>query len=428
MQFQRTVLPNGLRLILIPMESVKSVTALVMVGAGSRYETKNNNGISHFLEHMAFKGTKKRPSAIIISSLIDGIGGEFNAFTSKETTGYYIKSSSNHIELLLDVLSDVLLNSKFEQKEIDKERRVIIEELNFTEDTPIRKIYDEYELLLYGDTAMGWDVGGNKSITQKIKREDFTTYLSKLYSPQNMTVVVAGSFNSQKVKNLVDKVFGKMMPFATLLYDKVVENQSKPAVSIKNKKTEQVHIALGVRTFSVDHPDRYVLSVLAAILGGGMSSRLFHEVREKRGLAYYIRTGSEHYQDCGHLTSFAGVDKKRIEEAIKVILQEYDKIRSSKFEIRNEELKKAKQFLKGHLVLELEDSRAVAGFFASQEILEKTIETPADVIKKIEKVTIADLERVAKKIFVNNRLNLAVIGPSANGFASRQRFKDLLEL
>lgn len=424
MQFQRSVLQNGLRLILIPMEQVQSVTAFVLVGAGSRYEAKNNNGISHFLEHMAFKGTKKRPTALSISSLIDGIGGELNAFTSKETTGYYIKSSSNHIELLLDVLSDVLQNSKFEQKEIDKERRVIIEELNFTEDTPIRKIYDEYELLLYGDTAMGWDVGGNKEITQKIKRKDFTAYLSKLYSPQNMTVVVAGSFNSQKVKNLVDKFFGKMMPFATLLYDKVVENQSKPAVSTKNKKTEQVHIALGVRTFAVDHADRYVLSVLAAILGGGMSSRLFHEVREKRGLAYYIRTGSEHYQDCGHLTSFAGVDKKRVEEAIKVILSEYDKVRSQKLAVSSKELVKAKAFIKGHLVLELEDSRAVAGFFAGQEMLEKTIETPEDVIKKIAKVTVADLERVAKKIFVNSRLNLAVIGQ----FASGQRFEKLLKI
>lgn len=424
MNFDRTVLANGLRLILIPMESVKSVTALVMVGAGSRWESRQNNGISHFLEHMAFKGTKKRPSAILISSLIDGIGGEFNAFTSKETTGYYIKSSANHIKLILDVLSDMLKNSLFDVREINKERGVILEEINLYEDTPVRKIGDIYEQLLYGDTPMGWDVAGQKEIIKKIDRQNFLSYMGSLYSPHNMTVVVAGGFKPSAVTELVQKYFGQMPRFDTKSAEKVVEKQKKPQVFIKQKKTEQAHLALGVRTFPVHDKRRYTLSVLATILGGGMSSRLFHEVREKRGLAYYVRSSNEAYDDCGSLVTTSGVDPKRIDEAITVILEEYYKIANSQFRIHNSELTKAKEYMKGHLILELEDSRAVAGFYGSQEILERKIETPDEAIAKIKAVTVEELEAVAKEIFRMERLNLAIIGQ----FDSGQRFQSLLKL
>lgn len=422
MNFKRKVLPNGLRVLTVPMPSFESVTVMVMVGAGSRYEKRSNNGISHFLEHMAFKGTKKRPSALSISTLIDGFGGECNAFTGKETTGYYIKSSSNHVELGLNVLSDMLRNSLFDQKEIDKERGVILEEINLYEDTPARKIGDIYEQLLYGDTPMGWDTAGEKEIIKKIKRRDFTSYLKSFYSAHNITVVIAGGIDSNKAEMLVEKYFGNMKRFDTNRYLKVIENQKKPAVYIKHKKTEQVHIALGVRTVPVDHPNRYALSVLAAILGGGMSSRLFHEVREKRGLAYYVRAASEHYMDCGSLVSVSGVDPKRVDEAIKIIVGEYRKI--GKNPVGEVELKKAKEFLKGHFVLELEDSRAVAGFYGAQELLEQKIDTLEEVIAKIQKVTVSDIAKVAKKYFVAKHLNLAVIGDFADG----QRFEKLLKL
>lgn len=397
-----------------------------MVKAGSRYENKKNNGISHFLEHMAFKGTKKRPSAIDISTLIDGIGGEFNAFTGKEATGYYIKSSSNHIDLSLDVLSDMLQHSLFDPKEIDKERGVILEEINLYEDTPARKIGDVYERLLYKDTPMGWDISGEKDVIRNIQRQDFLKYMSSLYSAQNITVVVAGGIDSVRAKSLVEKYFGKMSRFDILPYIKVVENQVKPEVFIKEKKTEQVHIALGVRTVPLEHRDHYPLGVLAAVLGGGMSSRLFHEVREKRGLAYYVRSSSDHYQDCGSLVSVAGVDPKRVGEAIKVMVDEYRKVSnvSKVSEVSKGELTKAKEFLKGHFVLELEDSRAVAGFFGSQELLEKKIDTPEEVIEKIKKVTIEEVQDVAKRYFVNKGLNLAAIGKFPNG----QKFEKLLLL
>ena len=423
MQFQRKVLENGLRLLTVPMPSFESATVLVMVGAGSRYETKQNNGISHFLEHMAFKGTKKRPSALEISSLIDGMGGEFNAFTGKEATGFYIKSSVNRIETSFDVISDMLQNSLFDPKEIEKERGVILEEINLYEDTPMRKIGDIFEQLLYGDTPMGWDIAGEKDVIKKVQRGDFMDYMSKLYSADNITIALAGGTTFERNVLLAKKYFSRMKRFKTVSYPKIAEDQKSPKVFIKHKKTEQAHLAIGFRTVPNDHPDKYSLSVLSAVLGGGMSSRLFHQVRERRGLAYYVRSNTDSYRDCGSFASFAGLDPKRIKEAIKVILHEHGKIANIN-KIPDKELKKAKEYLKGHLVLEMEDSRSVAAFYAQQELLEKEIDNLDIVLEKIEKVASEDVVRVAKKYFVNNNLNLAIIGD----FTSGQEFEKLLQL
>lgn len=426
MNYRRTVLENGLRVITVPMPSFESATVLVMVGAGSRYEKRSNNGVSHFLEHMAFKGTEKRPTAMEISSLIDGMGGEFNAFTGKEITGYYIKSSVNHVDLCLDVLSDMLLNSKLDSIEIEKEKGVILEEKNLYEDTPARKIGDLYEELLYGDTPMGWDIIGTKEVIKKMTREDFISYMNSLYSADNITVVVAGGITNDKAEALVKKYFSIMKRFDTIRATKVIEDQKKPEIMIKEKKTEQVHIALGVRAIPIDHPDRYPLEVLSSILGGGMSSRLFHEIRENRGLGYYVRTSADSYEDCGTLVTTAGVDPKRVEEAVKVIIEEYHDIREGNNgkRLKVEEVRKAKDFLKGHFVLELEDSRSVASFYANQELLEKRIDTPAEVLEKIDKVTVEQIQEVAKKYLQTETLNLAVIG----NFSDGHNFDKLLRL
>ncbi|MFA5196637.1 MAG: pitrilysin family protein [Bacteroidales bacterium] len=424
MKFNRKVLSNGLRVLTIPMSSLESATVLVMVGAGSRYETKKNNGISHFLEHMAFKGTKKRPSAMDIASLIDGMGGEFNASTGKEITAFYIKSKADKLELSLDVLSDALLSSKFESAEIEKEKGVIIEEINMYEDNPMRNIGDIYERLLYGDTPLGWNIAGEKDIIKKVNREYFISYLKSLYSPHNMTVVFAGGIDSEKAMALAEKYLGGMKRFNALSFDKYQEKQEKPRLFLKTKKTEQAHMVIGFRTIKNDHPDKYPLEVLAAILGGGMSSRLFHEVREKRGLGYYVSTGLDSYRDAGSMVSMAGVDSARIEEAISVILKEHKKICEPKFEIKISELKKAKEYLKGHMVLALENSRSVAYYYASQELLEKEIDNPDQIMKKIDAVTVEQIENVAKKYFVEKNLNVAIIG----NFTSRQQFEKLLKL
>jgi predicted Zn-dependent peptidase len=424
MTHHRKVLPNGLRIITVPMPSFESATVMVMVGAGSRYETEKNNGISHFLEHMAFKGTEKRPNAQAIASLIDGIGGEFNAFTSKEVTGYYVKSAVTHVDLCLDILSDMLQNSKLDKDEMEREKGVILEEINLYEDTPARKIGDIYEGLLYGDTPMGWDIAGRKEVIKALTREDFVSYMGSLYSANNLTVVVAGGIDVEETEAQIEKYFGKMKSFDTLRYKKLDQNQVKPDLYIKHKDTEQVHIALGFRTVPIDSEEKHALSVLAAILGGGMSSRLFSEVREKRGLAYYVRTSSEHYQDAGNIVSTAGLDPKRLEEGIEVIVSEYSKFAKGEANITSEEFNKAKEYLKGHLVLELEDSRSVAGFYAQAELLEKHIETSEELLEKIDKVTLKEVEDVAKKYFVEETLNLAIIG----NFTDRQKFEKLLKL
>lgn len=437
MNFYKKVLPNGLRILTIPMPSFESATVVVMVGAGSRYETKLNNGISHFLEHMAFKGTEKRPSAMDISTLIDGMGGASNASTGKEITSYYIKSAADKIETSMDVLSDMLLHSKFDEKEIEKEKGVIIEELNMYEDTPTRKIGDIYERLVYGDTPLGWDIAGEKDIIRKIKRENFLSYLKSLYSADNIVVVVAGGIDTKKTNDLAQKYFGDIPKFDTLRYNKYSENQKKPGVFVKNKKTEQAHIALGFRTVQFNSPDRYPLEALSAILGGGMSSRLFHEVREKRGLAYYIGASSDLYTDTGSFVTWAGIDPKKVKDAISVILEEHRKVHpstgsGSKFKVQSSELRKVKDFLKGHWVLNFENSMNVASYYGSWELLQKRIQTLDEALEQIEAVTIDQVEAAAGKYFVEEGLNLAVIGnfPSASSgqVASGQEFEKLLKL
>jgi predicted Zn-dependent peptidase len=424
MTYNRKVLANGLRVITIPMLSMESATVIVMAGAGSRYETRQNSGISHFLEHMAFKGTDKRPTAMDISSLIDGMGGEFNAFTGKETTGYYIKSAKDKVETSLDVLSDMLMHSKLDPVEIEKEKGVIIEEINLYEDNPARKLGDIYEQLLYGDTPLGWDIAGDKAIIRSIERTDFLAYLGELYSASNLTVVIAGGIDSDQAFAQVEKAFGEMKQFKTKTFEKASEKQDKPAVLVKQKQTEQIHVAIGFRTVPISSPKRYPLSVLSAILGGGMSSRLFHEVREKRGLAYYVRSSSDEYDDVGTFVSTAGIDPKRVLEAVEVIIAEYSKVSRGQMALTDEELTKAKEFLKGHLVLDLEDSRSVAGFYAHQELLEDKIENPDDVVAQIEKITKEDIEAVGKEFFNEKTLNLALIG----NFTDGQKLESLLKL
>jgi predicted Zn-dependent peptidase len=359
------------------------------------------------------------------------MGGEFNASTGKEVTAFYIKSASNKVELSLDVLSDMLMNSKFDSAEIEKEKGVIIEEINMIEDNPMRSIGDVYERLTYGDTPLGWNISGEKDIIRKITREDFLSYMKSLYSPHNITVVFAGGIENKKAIELAEKYLGEMQHFDVLRYKKYEEKQEKPKLFIKTKKTEQAHIAIGFRTVRIDNPDKYPLEVLATVLGGGMSSRLFHEVREKRGLGYYISTSQDSYQDAGSLVTVCGVDPKRAQEAISVILEEYKKIRSSipiksgsKFKIQNSELKKAKEYMKGHMVLGLENSRSVAYYYASQELLEKRIDNPDQTMRRIDAVTVEQIEEVGKKYFVEKGLSMAIIG----NFEDRQSFENLLHL
>lgn len=415
-----TTLKNGLRLITIPMPQVESMTVMIGVGAGSRYETKKTNGLSHFLEHMLFKGTKRRPTTLAIANTLDNIGAEFNAGTGKEFTYYYVKGNAKHQDVAFDVLTDMVLNSKFDSQEIEREKGVIIEEINMYEDTPIQKISEVFESLLYSPTSLGWCVAGEKENVKAIKREDFLAYQEEFYTPGNMVVAKAGKVEEKECLQLVEKYFGKLKPGKKRKIESTFFNQTSPQVRLRKKKTFQSHFCLGVRGYPLSHPDRYVISLLATVLGGSMSSRMFIQVRERRGLAYYVKTLPEFFLDNGYLMTQAGVDVGKIDEAIKVILEEYQKISSQK--VGERELKKAKEILKGRLILSLEDSHSVAQRYVLQLILEDKIRPLQQTIKLIDKVTTKDIQRVAKDIFRPENLNLAVIGPYNN----EERFLKLL--
>jgi len=422
MEYKKITLNNGLRVITVPMPQMASVTAMILVGAGSRYETKKTNGISHFLEHMVFKGTKKRPSALAISSTIDAIGADFNASTGKEETLFYVKSAKKHLNLGIDVLTDMVLHSRLVPEEIQREKGVIIEEINMYEDLPMRRVAEYFERLLYPGSSLGWDIAGEKEIIRKISQRDFLAYQRRLYFPENMVLVVAGGALEKEVLGLARAYLSKLEGKKDKFKPKEKFKQDKPQVYLKTKKTDQTHLIIGVRGNPVGHKDRYVEAVLGAFLGGGMSSRLFIQVRERRGLAYYVRTDSEHFLDNGYLATAAGVDTQRVQEAIKVILEEYQKV-SKLSEISQEEFQKAKEFVKGRFILELEDSRNVAASYGIQEILEGKITIPEKMIAGIDKVTREDMVRVARQFFTNQRLNLAIVGP----FEDKEKFEKLLK-
>jgi predicted Zn-dependent peptidase len=412
MNYKKTTLKNGLRIITIPMKDTQTATVMVMVGVGSRYETEKEAGISHFLEHMYFKGTKKRPTTLDISEEMDAIGGEYNAFTGKDRTGYYAKVDASHIETALDVVSDIYLNSKIEEEEIRKESGTIIQELNMYEDTPMRTVGDVFENLLYVGNPLGREIIGYKKTIKAFRRKDFIDYMKRFYVGSDTVVTVAGKFDEKKIIGLIKKYFAAMLAGKKPGFRHVKEAQKKPAVKIKFKKTDQTHFLIGNRTFHQDHPDRFALGLLSVILGGNMSSRLFIEVREKRGLAYYVRTGTDAFQDCGYVATQAGVEHKNMELAIKTIIGEYKKIATEK--VSSKELQKAKDYIKGKTVMGLEASDEVASFFIEQEIAKKRILTVAEIFSLIDKVSPNDILRVARKIFRTDRLNLAIIGPHKN--------------
>lgn len=420
--FSKQILPNNLRVFTSPMEGVKSVTAMILVGAGSRYEDWRISGISHFAEHMFFKGTTKRPTALDISSVIDGFGGEFNAFTSKEYTGYYVKASSSNLETALDVLSDMLLNSKFDQAEIDRERGVILEEMRMYLDMPMRHISTVYESLLFGDHPLGWDIVGHIESINEVNHNDFVEYIGSLYDPSNMILGVAGNTDEVKVRELGNKYLGGLVRKQTRFYKDIDLTQKKKGIKISHKDTEQAHFALGVHSFPVGHPKHYAASVLSTILGGPMSSRLFIELRERRGLGYYVRCGLDEYVDAGTLVVQAGVQKPKIEEAIKLTLEEFSKIANTL--VPEEELKRAKEYIKGKMILELEDSKEVSALYLLQEILEKRVRTPEEIISSIDSVTSDDVISVAKELLTPDSLNLAIIGP----YKEEEKFLNLLEM
>lgn len=394
------------------MKETQTATVIIVVGVGSRYEKESEAGLSHFIEHMFFKGTKRRPTTQSISEELDSFGGEFNAFTSKDKTLYYAKVDSKHIHNAFDIVVDMFLNSKIEQAEIAKESGTILQELSMYEDEPRRTVGDEFEKLLYKNNALGREIIGYKKTIAKFKRKNFIEYMQKRYNASNTVICVAGKIDEKKIVADAKKYFETFSKGNVSKIDKISEKQTKPEIRIKFKKTDQTHFIIGNRTFPRNHKDRYVLGVLGIILGGNMSSRLFIEVRERRGLAYSVHTGGESYQDCGYIATQAGVEHKNLEKTLDVILKEYKKIATEK--VSQKELKKAKDFLKGRGVMGFEASDEVAMFYVDQEINREKILNLKEVFARIDAVTASDILRVAKNIFRNKTLNCAIIGPHRN--------------
>lgn len=419
--YKKSTLANGLRVVTKSLDNTQSVTVLILVGAGSRYETHEINGLSHFMEHMFFKGAKKYQNTKEVSEAIDGIGGEFNAFTGKEYVGYYVKVAEKHIDTAMDVLSDMLINSKFDQEEIDRERGVILEEYNMYQDTPMQQIGWDFERLIYGDQPMGWDQVGTKEVINSINQEDFFDYKKKLYSPDNIVISIAGHLDHDDVIEKVEKMFTFDDGKKAYQADPVKDMPREKYVYLRKKKTEQAHIMLGCPGFDEKHPDHYVIKMLGIVLGGNMSSRMFLSVRERQGLAYYISTSTDDYSDTGTISTNAGVALEGVDKAITAILGEYKKVIDDK--VPEEELNKAKEFLKGKLVLRLEDSEEFAHLLGKYEVLYSELKTPEKIIEAVEKVTTDDLQRVAKNLFQEDKLYLSVIGP----YDDEERFRKLLK-
>jgi predicted Zn-dependent peptidase len=391
------------------MKDNPTVTVLVLVETGSKYETKAKNGISHFLEHMCFKGTAMRPSAHAISAELDGLGSQSNAFTGQEYTGYYAKSDAKHFKQIFDVVSDIYLNSTFPEGEIEKEKGVIVEEINMYEDMPQRHVQDVFMELLYGNQPAGWNIAGTRENVRAMTRKDFVAYKKAHYVPKATTVIVSGKVKEADVQKEIERVFGALKSSPKSDKKITTDVQKKAAVLVSHKKSDQTHLVVGVRSFNTHDKRNAALTVLGTILGGGMSSRLFIKLREELGVAYYVRAMNDTYSDHGVFQISAGVSNDRVKEVVREILGECARLKTEL--VSNEELVKAKEYLVGNMKLELESSDAWANFYGGQEVMRKKILGPDEIEAKIRKVTAKDIQAVANEIFINKNLNLALIGP-----------------
>ena len=421
MESHETVLQNGLRVVVTPQKDNPAVTVLVLVETGSKYETKEINGISHFLEHMCFKGREKRPRALAISTELDEIGAIYNAFTSHEYTGYYAKVDKNHFDKALDVVSDIYLNQVFDEKEIDKERGPVIEEINMNLDTPMRQVADDFVTLLYGDQPAGMPVAGPKENIRTLTREDFIQYRKDHYVPEATVVVISGAVEPSVAIDKVKAIFSGMERSPKKGKLPVVESQSEPMVHMSKKDSDQTHLIIGVRAYDRFDEKKYALEVLATALGDGMSSRLFTKVREQMGAAYYVKAGADMYTDHGYLMAWAGVGNERLLESVKAIVGEFKKLKEEA--LGEKELQKVKDYIVGKMMLGLETSDDLAFFYGEQALLDRKLIKADEIAQGIQSVSAQDVLGVAKDIFQDKKLNLALIGPSTDESALRAVLK-----
>src|SRR3989338_3035441 len=408
MKYKKHTLPNGLRVIFAPAKGNPAVMVLVMVETGSNYETKAENGLSHFLEHMCFKGTTMRPKAKDISKELDSLGAQNNAFTGDEYTGYYAKAAKKHFAKLFEIISDLYLNPTLPAADLEKERGVILEEIAMYEDLPQRYVWQVLEGLMYGDTPAGRPILGPRENIKKFTRQDFVDYRNAHYVAPKTIVVVAGDVSETSVLKETRKHFKDIPKGKKVSKLPVKERQSHPGLEIHKKKTDQCHMVMAFRTYGANDKRSPAATVLAEILGKGMSSRLFTRLRDEMGACYYVRAWSDEYTDHGIFTISTGINVSRTKEVLKVLLEECNNL--VKTPVSEMELQKAKEHNIGHLYMNLETTDSIAEFYAGQEVSAKKLKKPAELEKEVRKVTPKDIQKVAKDIFKNNKLNLAIVG------------------
>ena len=424
MNFKLDNTSNGIRVLNVFMPSLESSTLTFWIKSGSRMESDKKAGLAHFLEHMAFKGSKNYPSAKHVSEFLDGMGSEYNAGTSYEWIEFYAKVRNESLEKAFRIISDIAMNPVLNPDEMEKERGVILEEISMHEDNPMEKIGHNFGNLIFSGSSLGRDISGTKGTVSKLQVSDLQRYIKSHYVVKNSLITVSGGADSKKVIELSEKYFGELKnPSTTLKASEFRKTQSKPRLKLEFKKTEQAHLILGFLADGRTYKKRFAQAILATILGRGMSSRLFSEVRVKRGLGYAVHTGISRFSDTGVFETYAGVMLEKVEEAIQVILDEHKNLTNAKAPIKKEEIAKAKEYMKGRTALALEDTNNVNDFFGQQALFMPSIETPEEVFAKIDKVTSEEIYEEAKKLFVPAKLNLAVIGPYKN----KKRFEKLLK-
>jgi predicted Zn-dependent peptidase len=405
---EKITLDNGLRLLTSEMPHTRSVSVVFFIAAGSRYEVEPEAGISHFIEHICFKGTEKRRSSKEISEAIESVGGIINGGTDKELTTFWCRVTSEHFLLALDILVDLLRHSRFDANDIDRERQIIIEEINMSLDSPRQRVAMLIDELLWPGQQLGRDIAGSKETVTALTRQQMLDFFSNLYLPNNTVVAVAGDIKQKQVQDAISQALGEWKPNRVSAAFPNKGDQEAARLNIEFRDTEQAHLCLGVPGLSFFHPDRYAVDLLSIILGEGMSSRLFTEIREKQGLAYDIHSYADHFADAGAVIIYAGVDPGRVDSALRAIIDQVSKLKE---QITEAELNKAKEIVKGRLLLGLESSRNVAAYLGAQELLINRILTADEVISLVEAVTIEDLKRVAQHLLTSEKLNLAIVGP-----------------
>jgi predicted Zn-dependent peptidase len=409
--YEKQILSNGLRLILSQMAEVRSVSVTFFVGAGGCYETAPDAGISHFVEHLCFKGTEKRRSSREISEAIEGTGGVLNGGTDKELTVYWCKVASTHLGLAIDVLSDILKNSRFDESDIENERKVVVEEINMNIDSPQQRVDTLIFELLWPGQPLGRDIAGFKETVQGFHREDFSKFYKSHYLPNNTVISIAGDIDCNKTASILHQYLDDWNTSGVKGPLPSTDTQTKPRIKIEYRDIEQVQLCLGLQGLSLQHPDRFSLDILNILLGEGMSSRLFIELREKHGLAYEVGSSTDHFKDAGDLVVHAGTDPKQAGQALGIILEQLSRIKE---DVTEEEVERAKELIKGRLYLALENTRSVANWLGAQEMLTGKILTVDEVTAHVDAVKLDDLKRVARKLIVTDKLNLAVVGPVKN--------------